>query len=225
MTKKSLLGFTLVEILISIFIFGITISMIYGAFTSLIGNTDSIDDGINDYEMGKNCLNRISFDLQSIYVALPPEFVQPGFDADPGLYRVVGENMIVGINNFSKLRFTSYAHISFDQNEREGIAEIIYYVMQIDKEEYVLKRADNIYPYKPFEEKKSDPTICEKVKSLQFIYFDEEGEESETWDSDSDDSNYATPKSIKIKLEIGNEDSFQLFETQVALPIYRKKIG
>ena len=72
--------------------------------------------------------------------------------------------------------------------------------------------------------KKSDPVLCENVKSLVFKYYDQEGSEYDVWDSDSADVDYSTPRAIKITLEIGDDSSFLHFETMVKLPVFREKI-
>ena len=70
---------------------------------------------------------------------------------------------------------------------------------------YILRRSDRLYPYEPPEEQADDPVLCEKLKSLVFTYYDNEGEAHDTWDSESEDVAYATPKSINILLEVGDE--------------------
>jgi general secretion pathway protein J len=125
---------------------------------------------------------------------------------------------------FAGLRFTSRAHISLDNSNRGGISEIIYYIQEKTDGQLVLKRADNLYPYPPFEENSSDPVLCRYVKSLAFKFYDTEGEEFESWNSDEDDYDHATPTAIGIQLEIGNETESFAFETTVRMPVHRNKI-
>jgi hypothetical protein len=81
-----------------------------------------------------------------------------------------------------------------------------------------------LYPYPPFEVRAGDPVLCQRVKSLAFKYYDAEGAESEVWDSDSRENDYATPAAIGIQLEIGNETESYAFETTVRLAVQRKKL-
>ena len=62
------------------------------------------------------------------------------------------------------------------------------------------------------------------LKALTFRYYGSEGEENDTWDSDSEDLGYATPRAIGIKLAIGNNEKSQEFETVVKLPQFRENI-
>jgi general secretion pathway protein J len=173
--------------------------------------------------MAKNCLNRMILDLESAHVSLPPEYTPPDFDDPPDAYRIVGDTFYVGTSSFPRLRFASLEHISFGGKKENGIAEIVYYVQALEDGTHVLKRADSLYPYPPFEEKAGDPVLCENVKTLQFKYYNQEGTEYELWDSDAGDLGYATPRAIRIKLEIGKDSASRWFETMVTLPVYREE--
>ena len=46
-----------------------------------------------------------------------------------------------------------------------------------------------------------------------------------SWDSESQDVDYATPRAINILLEVGEEESVSMvFETMVMLPVVREAI-
>ncbi len=169
-------------------------------------------------------MNRIVLDLEALYVTQPPFFKKPDFDAPPDAYRFVGSLEDVGGTSFAKLRFTSSAHIPFDNTDRKGISEIVYYVQAKADGQLELKRADHLYPYPAFEEKGGDPVLCRYVKSLAFKYYDAEGQEFEDWDSDHADYDHATPRAVGILLEIGNESETYAFETTVKLAVHRKKL-
>lgn len=216
-------GFTLIEILIAIFIFAIIITTVFTSYNSIFSDSGSIDRGIASYEMAKNCLNRMLVDLESIYVTLYPKYVPPDVDDPPDPYRLNGDNLFIKAEDFPKLRFTSLAHLSLDGTLENGIAEIVYYVQDTKERGLVLRRADNLFPYEPFEEKTSDPILCEGIKTLVFTYYDADGDAYDSWDSEAETWEYATPKRIGIRLEIDNNSDSLLFETTAALPVYRKK--
>jgi len=217
-------GFTLMEILLAFLILAIVVSTILGSFNAVFSTTDSLENSSNYYDMAKNCLNRMSLDLSALYVIQPPLYKKPEFDDPPDPYRVVGSAVEISGTEFAFFRFASSAHISLENNNRGGIAEIVYYVQEKTDGQQVLKRADNLYPYPLFEEKGSDPVLCRHVKSLAFTYYDAEGQESDAWDSDADEYEHATPAAIGIQLEIGNESDSYTFATTVRLPVHRKKI-
>jgi general secretion pathway protein J len=194
-------GFTLLEILIAIFIFSIVVTTIFVSYN----------------------LERMIFDLKSVYVTLPPRYTSPGFDDPEDPYRINADTINIKNNDFPRLRFASLAHLALRGKIEEGIAEVIYYVQDSEDRGYILRRADSLYPYSPFEEKNSDPILCEGIKTLTFKFYDQEGTEYDLWDSDAKDFGFATPTSIGIKLELGNDTDAQLFETRVTLPVQRKK--
>ena len=218
-------GFTLLEIMISILIFGVVITTVFASYRSVFFSTDKIHDGFDLYGMAGSCLNRMVLDINEAVIALPPEWEKPDVDSDPHPYRVVGDQSNGLGGDFSQLRLASRAHVSLDGTLQEGIAEIVYYVSEDAEGERVLRRADRLYPYEKEEESAADPILCEKVKSLVFTYVDEEGDTHQEWDSESEGDGYATPKGVQILLEVGDAESESFFfDTMVTLPVVREAI-
>ena len=218
-------GFTLLEIMISIFIFSIIITTVFASYRSVFFSADKIDAGLDLYGMTGSCLNRISLDLSGIAIAQVPEYAKPELDSTPDPYRVVGDRSDLSGADFPRLRLASRSHVPLDGSAHESVAEIIYYVSEDAESGYRLRRSDRLYPYKTPEEQANDPVLCEKLKSLVFTYYDNEGETHDTWDSESKDVAYATPKSINIRLEVGEEDAVsKVFETMVMLPVVREAL-
>ena len=217
-------GFTLMEILLAFLILGIVVTTILASFNAVFSSTESLKNSGRYFDMAKNCLSRMTLDLEALYVSERPLYKPPEFDDPPDSYRIVGSNTDTGGTSFADLRFTSRAHIPLNNSIGDGIAEIVYYVQAKNDGRIVLKRADHLYPYPPFEERGGDPILCEYVKSLAFKYYDSEGTESEEWNSDSEEYGHATPTAIGIQLEIGNESTSYTFETTVRLVVHRKKI-
>jgi general secretion pathway protein J len=212
------------EILVAIAILAIVVTTVLASFNSVFSTTEVLDENANLYEMAKNCLKRMALDLESIHVTQRPIYKPPELDQPPDPYRFTATVADTGGTGFAQnLRFTSRAHVGFEKNFRQGIAEVIYYLKAGDDGHLTLKRADNLYPYPEFEEKGSDPALCKYVKSLSFKFFDNDGIEFDVWDSDSDEFGYATPKAIAIKLQLANKTVSHTFETMVSLPISRRK--
>jgi general secretion pathway protein J len=223
-TQDSAVGFTLMEILLAFLILGIVVTTILGSFNAVFSTTDTLENSGTYYDMAKNCLNRMTLDLEGLYIIQPPFYKKPEFDSPPDAYRIVGSNDDIGGTGFASLRFASSAHIPLDKSSRSGIAEIVYYVQAKADGRLVLKRSDQLYPYPSFEQKNGDPVLCRDVKSLAFKYYDAAGEEFEAWNSESDDFDFATPAAIGIQLEIGNESESYVFETTVRLAVQRQKL-
>jgi general secretion pathway protein J len=220
-------GFTLLEILTAIFILAIVVSLVMGAFDAIFSNTDQINESTDLNEMGSAALDRMAEDLKAIHVLQYPRYQQPDTREEkkdkPDIYRVEGKTTYVGGHTFAWLRFTSMAHLPLNHEAREGIAEIVYYVQETPDNGFIIRRADHLYPYPEFEERKTDPELCEQVRDFTLTYYDFEGKEHEQWDSESDDTEYNTPRAIGIKLTLGDETAPYTLSTQIALPVYRYK--
>jgi general secretion pathway protein J len=214
-------GFTLVELMVAIFIFGIVITTIFASYNAVFTSAGRVTSGIDLYDMANICMNRISLDLQAMHLTFPPKYHKPEFDDDPDPYRVVGETADPEAGEFPRLRFASLAHIPFGRVDYGGIARIVYYVQQGPEKNYELRRSDTLTPAESFERNESDPVLCEHVKSLKFTYYDQEGTAHENWDSESDEFHFATPVSIVILMEIKQEDDTVIFNTTVMIPAIR----
>ena len=208
-------GFTLLEILVALFIFSAVVTALFTAHRALFLNTGQFESSLSRHAMAQACLIRMVQDLGALHMQLPPRYTRPDFNDPPNEDRIAGDRV-------DRLRFTSLAHVPLDQSRRGGLAEIRYYVHSGDGGKPVLRRSDALYPYPPFEEKDTDPVLCEDIKQLTFTYYDEAGDVFDSWDSDSPDFKYAGPVAIGIALEIGDEHSSTRFETRVALPMARK---
>lgn len=217
-------GFTLLEILIALFIFGVVVTTIFGSFKFVFGSVDAIEKGMTDYDMAKDCFNRMISDLQALHVTQTPAYRPPENADGQDPYRIVGDATFSGESGFGRLRFTSLAHVPLGKDKRMAIAEITYYAVNQSDGSHVIKRSDRLDFTQPNEENRNDPILSENVKSLEFTFINSEGEEGGIWDSDSVDFDYATPRAIRIKLTLGTDENSHTFETMVVLPQYREAI-
>ncbi len=218
-------GFTLLEIMISIFIFAIIITTILVSYQTVFFKSDEIDAGMDLYTMGSACLNRLTIDISGAAINQPPGYRKPETVAEPDPYRIIGDTSDLPAESFSRLRFASRSHTDLNGTGRTGITEITYYVDEDPDGNLVLRRRDRLYPYEYPQEEIQEPVVCEHVKSLVFTYYDADGESYESWDSESDDQAFATPRAIGVNLEIGRSESESLaFNTMLMLPAMRAAI-
>ncbi len=218
-------GFTLLEIMISFLIFSIIITTVLVSYRAVFFNSDKIDAGLDLYTMAASCLNRLAIDTGGIALSLPPKYSKPEMDAEPDPYRIVGDASDLPAGSFSRLRFASRSHAGLDGSGQTGIAEIVYYADVDADDNLVLRRSDRLYPYEVPQNEIQDPVVCEYVKTLEFAYLDADGETFETWDSESDEKRYASPRAIQLKLVIGRSETESLaFDTTLMLPVWRNAI-
>lgn len=232
-------GFTLLEVLVAIFIFAIVMTTIYAAFNAALSRNEAIERGRGLYSMARTCLDRMTEDLSAIYVEMPPQYEPPDFDDDPDPYRFEGIEEIVGSENFSRLRFAADAHLPMGGEGAAGLAEIVYYVDRAEDASagasgvesggggYVLRRSDTEFPYDTEElpgEELPDPILCKGVQEFTLTYYDASGDTGTTWDSEADIGDYATPRAVGIELKISDGKTSNQFHTTVRLPVYREAI-
>ena len=216
-------GFTLMEILLAILIVTILFTTIYGAWATVSSTSRAVTDDIVDYEMAEICLNRMVMDLQGLFIAQRPAYVDPEPDSDPDPYQVHGT---VGdpAAPFSGLRFTARSHLAMGDETKNGIAQILYYLdSQNHEPPFAIRRADTLFPFDTPEPRPTDPILCERVQELTFTFYDQDGETHDQWNSESDDTGYATPRAVGIDLKIGSKEAPKRFETMIVFPLYRDK--
>jgi general secretion pathway protein J len=214
-------GFTLLEIMVAIFIFAVVMTTIFGSFRAVLSSVDAVGGDVRLFASARICLDRMTRDLTGLHISDYPRYRKPEFNDDADPYRIEGDETDDAGSRFGRLRFASQSHLPIDRSGREGICRIVYYAQENDDETIVLRRADHLYPFPEFEENRNDPILCENLLGLEFTFFDDENEETDRWDSESADFEYATPRSIAIRLTIGQPERPKTFTTRVPLHVHR----
>jgi len=215
-------GFTLLEVMVAIFIFAVVITTVFASFRAVFSSAEAVGGDVATFESARTCLGRTATDLGSLYISEYPRYAKPAFNDPQDPYRLVGDTSDVAGSSFGRLQFASLAHLTFNRDPRRGVCRIVYYVHQRPDESLVLRRADHLYPFPDFEESENDPILCDNILALEFEYIGAEDEMSDRWDSESSDTDYATPRAVEIRLTVGTPSRPKLFTTRVTLHVYRK---
>jgi general secretion pathway protein J len=218
-------GFTLVEILIAIFIFAVVLTTIYTSYTGTFRVIDETESQAEIYRMASIAMERMLEDLESIYISKREENPESG-EETPHSFQFVGEDLEIKGRCADTLRFISRVHINLSGQEQDtGVAEIGYYVEEGDEgDDFVLFRSDKPMFEKTFslKEKAGGLVLCKRLVSMNFTYYEEDGEVLKSWDSSSDALKDKIPKMVSISLEFVNSldpEAPLRFMTSVALPI------
>ncbi|MCK4785310.1 MAG: prepilin-type N-terminal cleavage/methylation domain-containing protein [Desulfobacteraceae bacterium] len=214
-------GFTLLEVLIAIVILATVLSTVFASYTATFRIVDETESQAEIYQMARIALERIVEDLESALCS--PGKAEESEDKDQ-LFEFAGEDDEISGRSADTLRFSSRAHIEFgDEDQRCGIAEISYYVDEDEEEGFVLYRSDRLQLEDAPEEGKGGLPLCERLSSVDFTYYDAEGEEYDSWDPSSEDG---MPHRVSISLQFANPANPETplkFFTSVALPASKLK--
>ena len=196
-SKKN--GFTLIEILIAIFILATVLTTVYAAYTGTFRLMKDTRRGDNIYSMARTAMNRMTKDMESVCNR-------------KGSFRFVSGE--IEKEDFMELSFLSSAHLDFYDEKSSGIAVISYFVVEDDeKESCILKRRDELYRDKAEEAEEEVSkgvgyTLCEGLQSLIYKFYDNSGVEYDSWDSESDSKaqNDKLPSVVSIQMDFINPD-------------------
>ena len=224
-------GFTLLEIMLALFIFSVVLSIIYAAYTGTFRNINETESQSELYQMARITLERMREDLESVY--LPPpvgdeEFEEEGFWSTGFL----GKSEEIDGRSADTLRFLSTAHLVFDEEDKEaGVAQIVYDVIESEEEEegFVLYRSDRSeFEQGVDEEEGAGLVLCEGIRAINLIYYDDSGQDYEGWDSMEAEEDARLPARVSIVLEFVNKANPEAplrFVTGVALPMAMEEYG
>jgi len=220
-------GFTLLEILIAMFILGILLSTLYASYAGTFRNIEETEYQADIYQMARIALGRITEDLESAYISKLPEDSQEDTVRQTNF---IGEDLAIDGRNADAVRFASEAHIVFNEGPGEsGRARINYYVKESDKENtFNLYRSDTPEFEQGPEEEEGGLVLCDDLYSVDFTYHDDDGEAHNSWDSTDESFKGRLPVMISILLEFTNRrdpESPLRFMTAVALPLAGDKNG
>ena len=206
-------GFTLLELLIAISILGVVLTTIYTAYSGVLTNIRELGEDSRIYQMARVTLDRMSRDLTSL---------QRSKDA----FVLQSEDGTIGKRNFGAITFWSAAHLVFDEGEVSGTpAEISYFVREDKNGGFSLWRSD-VARAKPDLNKKAEGgiIICQNLQSLNFKFYNESGDEQDSWDTESSSESQKgrPPAMVQIELILANArdaDKPYRFATKVFIPV------
>ena len=211
---KKNIGFTLVELLLAIFIFSIVVSTVYGSYRVTFGLVNRTEQKLEIAGKAHVVLERITEDISSL------------MQTDGA--RFTGEQHENSGMRGDSLSFVSAVHIGLTKKDDLGGYSLIQYSAEEDEETGLLNLYRSGSPLLPGTD--GDDTegqkylLCDGLKEVKFLYFNDEGVESEEWWSLEDESvteNQKLPVMVVIVLQFAESpesEQTSIFTTSVALP-------
>jgi general secretion pathway protein J len=216
-------GFTLIEILIAIFILGLVLATVYASYSGILKTSHQMEEEGNIYKMARTSMDRMIKDLSSLQTTSLPT---SGLSTS-GSFDLRAEKQTLSKREFYSLYFWSASHLAFGENEGEGRPAAISYYVQEDNGggKFSLWRSDTAGS-KPDKEKNTGGgfVICQNIDSLSLRFYDSTGREFESWDSSSfsEEQKGKAPAAVKIELALVNlndKEKPYKFMTKVFLPV------
>jgi type II secretion system protein J len=207
-------GFTLVEILIAIFILAVVMATVYVSYSDVLKTTHQVEEEGDIYKMARTAMDRIIKDVSSL-------------QASAGSFDLRTEKKTLSSREFHSIFFWSASHLVFSDQEEEGRpASIGYYVRENDDHQgFSLWRTD-VSGAKPDKGKNTDGgfIICRNVNAFRLTFYDAGGRETDSWDTSSAGGNQTNklPAAVKIELFLVNANDQEKpykFMTKVSLPV------
>jgi prepilin-type N-terminal cleavage/methylation domain-containing protein len=211
-------GFTLVEILVAIFILGLVMATVYVSYSGILKTSHQLEEEGNIYKMARTSMDRMIKDLSSLQMS-------------SGTFDLRAEKKTLSNHNFYSLSFWSASHLVFGENGGTGRPAAISYYVQEDEGggSFSLWRSD-LSGAKPSPGKNQSGgfVICQNIDSLNLRFYDSTGNELESWDSSSSsssDQQGKSPRAVKIELSLVNlndKEKPYKFMTKVFLPVKKQ---
>ena len=219
-------GFTLLEILVAVSLFGIIMLTLFSSFNAFTASGRFIADAYQGEEAARLALDRIVGDLTQIYIIQSPQYKKPDISSDPDRYHMVGTTQSIAGRTFSELKFASLGHIRLGKDAPAGIGVIQYYASEKKEGRVDLLRRDILARDVTDDEPDPcrDPVLARNITAFDVSFVVSDGDSAEDWDSDSDENDYRLPDLVEIHLGFSDDEGrIRSYNAAVALPVNRSK--
>lgn len=209
-------GFTLIEVLLAVFIASIVMGVLYASFFQIIKAKEKVEQELELYHEARVIFSKMTRDLVT---AFPRGSVATiSSDSSPSDFFIGGQE-----GNFSKLTFTSLSRTPAKDAKESDQTEISYYLepLEDDPELFALMRRDD--PTIGTDEGGSQYPISERIVGFTLSYLGEVSANSENqelaleWNS-SDGSSLPSAVNVNIVLRGPRGDDIE-FNSLVLIPV------
>lgn len=198
-------GFTLFEILLSFSIFSIIIFTIFATYTGTFKIINQTESHLELYRRASIAMERMIEDLQASYISvLPPN----SFGTPTEYTQFIGEENQINGNDADSVSFFTRIPQMFSTGEDTVSGLMVTYEVVEDSEngELTLLRSENP-EFTDDTELQGGLILCDGLQAVSFTFYDEEGEQYDSWDSGSKNIKGRLPRMVTIGLEFINDDN------------------
>jgi prepilin-type N-terminal cleavage/methylation domain-containing protein len=194
-------GFTLFEVLITLSILGVVLSLLYLTFHQSMAVMAETDDRAEVIQQGRMILERMAGELRGSFVTVQKEGAQ--------VYRtgLVGRSASEGNDFVDRIDFTTrLPSFSSPAEGGWGFGELGYFLDRSPgrKGLTLFRRQDDGMDGDLLQGGRS-LAICDRVRSLRFLYYDRQGRQGKEWNSLEGGQRNFLPSRVEIQFKM--EDS------------------
>ncbi len=214
-------GFTLMEVLISLFITALLVGAITRAYTGNLEAIDVVRDQEVVYQTARVVLDLMARDLESAVAESPSGVTLEG---RLGLAGAPGE---AGGRPADRLDFTATSCLAWGEGAPETDLCEVGYGLDWDEitGEWALYRREQTLPDGELEGGGERAWISRDVRSLDIRYEDEGGVEHEQWDSRSGTHKGRLPRTIRLRIAVQGPSGVEAVFATRASPVARSAEG
>ena len=205
-------GFTLIEVLLAVFIGAIVLTVLYASFFQIINAKDSAEDKLELYHEARVIISKMTEDLLMAY---PRGMIYPVQGASASSFFVGKTEGEQGERSW--VDFTSLSHMGGINSGDSDQAEITYYLKPVPQSAlFFLMRREN--PRIGSDSSAIEYPISERVVGFTLTYMRADGDEFiNVWDSAQTSS---LPKAVDIRLTLRSIRGEDLeFSSIVLIPV------
>lgn len=152
-------GYTLLEILIAIFILAIIMSVVLGPFTGILASSREAEKKIDLYQTARSLMDLLSADIRGVF---------PQTSGEEGYFFRATEEEFEGLTSLPRLDFITTHSLLIGPQKNRFLSEVTYFLRKNPKDElYTLFRRSQSPPSEPFDEGGKDVPLCRIVESFR----------------------------------------------------------
>ncbi len=152
-------GFTLLEILIAIFILAIIMTIVLGPFTGILASSREAERKVDLYQLGRSLMDFLSADIRGF-------FPQPA--GEDGFFFRASEENLEGMTTMPRLDFITSHSLMIGPQRNRFLSEVTYFLRKNPKDEmYTLIRRSESPPTEPFDEGGKEVPLCRIIETFR----------------------------------------------------------
>lgn len=215
-------GFTLIEVLMAVFIAAIALAIVNVSFFQSHRSIEAVSSQRQAYQMVRIVMDRMIKDLTCSYIPAPGEPPRQMTAEQISLYRFVGKDEKSGKIEKDSIHFTTTADLGLPGSVG-GLCEVGYYLKEMEsaKDRYVLIRSEDCLPHFGLSAAPREMEVAEDIVSLDVTYVDSDSKEADAWDLEK---TLTLPKQVKVTVTFDMKGEEVTFSGVAFLPLSGLKL-